>query len=100
MTKRKSLDGYQPGRGYSKEDWDDVSDPHETTPEQAAQAKPFAEALPGLAESIKRARGRPALPEALEPVTIRLPPSTISRYKAKGEDWRARMAKTLIASEG
>jgi hypothetical protein len=47
---------FTPGRGYTKEDWDEVSDPHELTDEELAQAKPFAEVFPELAASIKRAR--------------------------------------------
>lgn len=44
---------FQEGRGYTREDWDTVSDPHVTTPEQAAQAKPFREAM---AEAAARER--------------------------------------------
>lgn len=40
-----------------------ASDPDapEATDDQLAQARPFAEAFPDLAESIKRSRGRPAI---------------------------------------
>ncbi|WEX77972.1 hypothetical protein PYH37_002816 [Sinorhizobium numidicum] len=48
---------FVPGRGYTKADWDEVSDSPEATPEQLAQARPFAEVFPDLAASIKRARG-------------------------------------------
>jgi hypothetical protein len=56
---------FTPGRGYTKEDWDEVSDPHELTDEELAQAKPFAEMFPELAASIKRARGAKSVDEAL-----------------------------------
>jgi uncharacterized protein (DUF4415 family) len=67
----------------------------EWTAEDFAKAKPFAEAFPELAASIKRARGRPRMQEPKQAVTLRLSPSTIARFKAKGGDWRARMAKAL-----
>ena len=67
----------------------------EWTAEDFAKARPFAEAFPELAASIKRARGRPRVQEPKQAVTLRLSPSTISRFKAKGGGWRARMAKAL-----
>ncbi|EAQ34688.1 hypothetical protein NB311A_02591 [Nitrobacter sp. Nb-311A] len=63
--------------------------------DEIAMAKPFAEALPDLAESIKRARGRPKVENPKEAVTLRLSPATVERFKAAGNDWRARMAETL-----
>ena len=67
----------------------------EWTAEDFAKAKPFAEVFPELAESIKRARGRPRVQEPKEAVTLRLSPSIVARFKALGGDWRARMAKVL-----
>ena len=48
---------YKPGKGYSRKDWDAVSDNPKLSDEQIAKAKPFAEALPELAASIRHARG-------------------------------------------
>ncbi len=70
-------------------------DDREATDEEIAQAKPFAEVFPDLMESIRRSRGRPKLADAKEAVTLRLRPSTLAKFKAKGKDWRARMAKVL-----
>lgn len=67
----------------------------EITDEQIAGRKSFAEAFPDLAESIKRSRGRPRLGNAKEAVTLRLDPEVVERFKAKGDDWRSRMAKAL-----
>lgn len=67
----------------------------EITDEQIARGKPFAEAFPELAESIKRSRGRPRLPAAKEAVTLRLDPATLDKFKAAGKDWRARMVEAL-----
>jgi uncharacterized protein (DUF4415 family) len=86
---------FEPGHGFSREDWDDVSDSPEFTKQEIAAAKPFAEAFPALAESIRRGRGRPRLDSPKEAVTLRLSPETIARFKAGGDDWRARMSEAL-----
>jgi len=74
-----------------------TSDPDapEATDEQLAQARPFAEAFPDLAASIRRSRGRPKLDAPKQAVTLRLAPETLARFKAKGADWRARMSDIL-----
>ncbi|MQT12030.1 hypothetical protein F0357_04975 [Rhizobiales bacterium Sp-1] len=56
MARRgKTLSAFQPGRGYTKEDWDDVDSP-ELTDEELATGRPFAEAFPELAATIRRRR--------------------------------------------
>jgi len=65
------------------------------TDEEIANAKPLEAVLPDLAESIKRGRGRPKKEHAKEAVTLRLDPRTIERFKAQGDDWRARMAEVI-----
>ena len=74
-----------------------ASDPDnpEATDEELAQFRPFAEAFPDLAESIRRGRGRPPKPDAKQAVTLRLDPETVERFKRQGPDWRARMSETL-----
>ncbi len=57
MTDKTKKADFQPGRGYSNADWDEVSDSPEATAEELAQAKPFVEAFPELAEKMRRARG-------------------------------------------
>jgi uncharacterized protein (DUF4415 family) len=94
MTKFKA------GRGYSKQDWDEVSDNPEATDEELAQAVPFAEAFPDLMESIRRARGRPPVANPKQAVTLRLDPDTVARFKAQGPDWRARMGEILKRAAG
>ncbi|HEV2514165.1 MAG TPA: BrnA antitoxin family protein [Devosia sp.] len=77
-----------------------ASDPDnpEATDTQIAQAKPFADAFPALAEAIKRGRGRPRLENAKEAVTLRLDPDVVARFKARGGDWRTRMAEVIKAA--
>jgi len=82
-------------RNYTDADLTVVSDNPEWTDAELAAAKPFSEALPELAAAIKRGRGRPRSATPLEPVTLRLPPATIERFKAQGGDWRARMASAI-----
>ncbi len=74
-----------------------ASDPDapEATDEQLAQAKPFAEVFPELAESMKRARGRPRVDAPKAAVTLRVDPATVARFKAMGKDWRTRMSEAL-----
>ena len=86
---------FQPGRGYTKQDWDAVDSPELTDEQIAAGGKPFAEVFPELAESIKRSRGRPKLSNAKQAVTLRLDPSTLAKFQAAGDDWRSRMAEVL-----
>ena len=70
-------------------------DDADVTGEEMAKAKPFGEAFPALMESIKRGRGRPKLDNPKEAVTLRVDPDTLSKFKAKGKDWRARMSEVL-----
>jgi uncharacterized protein (DUF4415 family) len=80
--------------GYTREDWDAVDSP-ELTAEELAGFRPFAEAFPDLAASIKRKAGRPKLESPKAAVTLRLDPATVERFKATGPDWRAKMAAAL-----
>lgn len=65
------------------------------------RATPLAAALPELADSIKRSRGRPKGEGAKEAVTLRLAPETVARFKAVGgKDWRARMTEALDKAAG
>jgi hypothetical protein len=58
MTKRKLRTEFEPGRGYTKEDWDAVSDNPEWTEADFKRARPFAEVFPDLADSIRRDKTR------------------------------------------
>jgi uncharacterized protein (DUF4415 family) len=72
----------------------------EATDEELAQARPFAEVFPDLAESIRRSRGRPPVEKPKQAVTLRLDPDTVARFQAQGPDWRARMSEVLRRSFG
>jgi uncharacterized protein (DUF4415 family) len=81
--------------GYTKADLKAVSDTPEWTKEDSARARPFRDVFPNLHASIKRSRGRPKVENPKEAVTLRLSPDTIEKFKATGDDWRAKMAKAL-----
>ncbi|NEV79638.1 BrnA antitoxin family protein [Rhodopseudomonas sp. BR0C11] len=92
MNKRLSKT-FQPGRGYSKQDWDDVESP-ELTAEQIKELRPFAEVLPDLAASIRRGRGPNKAPTK-RLVSLRLSPEVIDTYKAGGPGWQSRIDADL-----
>ena len=90
----KKLKEFAPDRGYTKEDWDEVSDNPAWTPDQFAAAKPFAEVFPDLAESIRRTRGKQKAPTK-ELVSLRIDRATLDAYRATGPGWQARVNDTL-----
>ena len=100
MKKTKPLKEFQPGRGYTKEDWDEVSDNPEWTEEDFKQAKPFAEVFPDLAASIARSRGRPAVDSPKKQVTLRLDADVVERYRASGRGWQSRINEDLRKAVG
>jgi len=81
--------------GYTKSDIKTVSDNPEWTEEVFARAKPFSQVFPELHAGIKRSRGRPKVESPKEAVTLRLPATTVEKFKAAGNDWRTKMAKAL-----
>ena len=85
---------FQPGRGFSQEDWDEVSDNPELTEAELATGKPFSEAFPELAASIKRTRGKQKSPTK-ELVSLRVDRETLTAYRATGPGWQSRMNKAL-----
>jgi len=91
MGKRQK--SFKPGQGYTRQDWDDVQS-SELTAEQIAKAKPFAEALPELAASIRRGRGPNKAPTK-KLVSIRLSGQVLETYKAKGPGWQSLIDQDL-----
>lgn len=75
-----------------------ASDPDapEATDEQMASAKPFAEAFPALAETMrKNVGGRPRSANPKVPVSIRLDQDVVAKFKATGPGWQSRMNEVL-----
>lgn len=75
-------------------------DDFEATPEQAAKAMSFAEALPELAANmLKNLGGRPKSDSPKIAVNIRLNAETVAKFKATGKGWQSRMSDVLDAAE-
>lgn len=94
------LTKFQPGRGYTKADWDEVSDAPEATDEELAQARPFAEVFPDLAakfqvEIEKRKAGRPKAESPRKTISLRVDPAVLEAFKATGPGWQTRMHDAL-----
>jgi len=85
---------FEPGHGFTKEDWDEVSDNPELTDAELSQARPFKEAFPEHAESIRRTRGKQKAPTK-ELVSLRLDPATLAAFRATGPGWQSRIDAAL-----
>jgi uncharacterized protein (DUF4415 family) len=59
-----------------------------------AQMRPFAEALPQLAASIRKGRGPNKAPTK-RLISLRLSGEVIEKYKAGGEGWQSRIDADL-----
>ncbi|UGX87612.1 BrnA antitoxin family protein [Phyllobacterium meliloti] len=86
---------FTPGRGYTQEDWDDVSDNPEWTEADIKNAKPFKDVFPELYESIQRARGRPPVDTPKKQITLRVDQDVIAKFKATGKGWQSRINEVL-----
>ena len=80
--------------GFSARDLREVSDHPEWTEKDFAKAKPFAEALPELAASIRKGRGPNKAPTKML-VSLRLSGKVLEAYKAKGPGWQSRIDADL-----
>ena len=81
-------------KGYNASDLRDVSDHPEWTRKDFAKARPFAEALPDLAASIRKGRGPNKAPTK-KLVSLRLSGEVLEAYKAKGPGWQSRIDDDL-----
>ncbi len=80
-----------------------ASDPDapEATDEQLAQAKPFDEAFPALADAMrKNVGGRPKSVNPKVAVSLRLDQEVVARFKAAGPGWQTRMNDALRDAAG
>src|SRR6266436_496425 len=81
-------------KDFSARDLREVSDNPEWTRKDFAKAKPFAEALPELAASIRKGRGPNKAPTK-KLVSLRLSRKVLEAYKAKGPRWQSRIDADL-----
>jgi uncharacterized protein (DUF4415 family) len=94
MKKHKTIKEFKPGLGFTKEDWDAVSDNPELTDEELSEMRPFEEVFPDLAASIRRVRGKQKAPTKVR-VTLRLDRATVEAFKAGGPGWQSRIDEAL-----
>ncbi len=101
MKKTKPVaEGFQEGRGYTRADWDEVSDNPEMTEEELKELRPFREVFPELAASIDRKLGRPKAETPKKAISLRLDQEVIDRFKATGDGWQSRMNEALRKAVG
>ena len=81
-------------KGYSAKDLREVSDNPEWSRKDFAKARPFSEALPDLAASIRKGRGPNKAPTK-KLVSLRLSGQVLEAYKAKGPGWQSRIDEDL-----
>jgi uncharacterized protein (DUF4415 family) len=74
-------------------------DAPEATDEELAQARPFADVFPALAESIKRSRGRPRVVAPKQAVSLRIDPATLAKFQNSTREWRQVMTAALDAAD-
>ncbi len=86
-------------KGYTKADWDAVSDNSPLTAKEIKSLRPAKEVLPPAffknLEQARKARGRPPKDIIKQPVTVRLNPETIAKFKATGKGWQSRISDIL-----
>ena len=97
--KTKQTKQFVPGRGYTQEDWDEVSDNPEWTAEDFREAKPFAEMFPDLARSLADGDtvivGDPKLNKL-----VALDRRVVEKFESQGGDWRERINEVLRKAVG
>jgi len=90
--------------GYTRQDWDTVSDNPPLTREEIKNLRSAKEALPPAffteLEKARAKRGRPRVDNPKEAVTLRLDPDVVAKFKATGKNWRANMNDALRKAVG
>jgi uncharacterized protein (DUF4415 family) len=76
------------------------ADASEATDAELAKAKPFAEAFPDLMEVIRRGRGRPAIANPRQQISLRLDGDVIEKFKSTGKGWQIRVNEALRKAAG
>jgi uncharacterized protein (DUF4415 family) len=99
----KVIKTFQPGGGYSKEDWDAVDFPP-MTEEELANMRPAMQVLPpeffAAMEEQRRSRGRPVSEHPKRQVTLRLDEDVVAKFHVDGKGWQGRMNAALRKAAG
>ena len=91
---------FEPGHGFSKEDWDEVSDNPEWTEEDFKLARPFREVFGDVKIEILGSRGRPPVKNPKRQITLRLDADIVEKYKSSGKGWQSRLNADLRKAAG
>ena len=94
---------FRPGRGYSKADWDEVSESPELSEADFAKAKPARDILPESFFATIEAQQRDkvtAKEDTQETVSLRLDRDVLAEFRKRGKDWQARINRTLRKAVG
>ena len=92
----------KPRKGYSKVDWDEVSDTPELTEADFAKARPAREVLPAdfLETAAKRrSRGAQKAPTK-ELVSLRLDRDVLAKFRERGRGWQVLINQALRKAAG
>jgi uncharacterized protein (DUF4415 family) len=88
---------FEPGHGFTRDDWDAVDSP-ELTDEELANLRPAKDVLPpALFDTLPKRRGLQKTPTKVA-VSIRLSRDVVDAFKAKGPGWQSRIDEALRAS--
>ncbi|MDX0362081.1 hypothetical protein GOC47_11220 [Sinorhizobium meliloti] len=102
-TRTRKSKTFEPGHGYTKEEWDAVDFP-ELTDEELTNMRPARDVLPPeffkAMEEHRRSRGRPSLEHPKKQVTLRLDEDVIAKFRACGKGWQSRMNEALRKAAG
>lgn len=94
MVKSNKTSKTKAVKPYSAADLAAVSETPELTDEDFAKAKPFTEAFPALAETLRRTRGPQKAPTKIA-VHLRLDRDVVERFRATGKGWQSRINEIL-----
>lgn len=96
----KTLTSFQSGRGYSENDWQDVSDNPEWDDQDQANAKPFTEFFPEISKKMQQnLGGRPKKETPKQAISIRLDADVLAKFRATGPGWQSRINEILKAAK-
>ncbi|MHC2541810.1 uncharacterized protein (DUF4415 family) [Ensifer sp. SEMIA 135] len=102
-TRTRKSKTFEPGHGYTKEEWDAVDFP-ELTDEELTNMRPARDVLPPeffkAMEEHRRSRGRPSLEHPKKQLTLRLDEDVIAKFRAGGKGWQSRMNEALRKAAG
>jgi uncharacterized protein (DUF4415 family) len=94
---------FRPGRGYSKADWDEVSESPELSEADFAKARPARDVLPESFFASMKEHQRDkvtAKEDRQETVSLRLDRDVLAEFRKCGKDWQARINTTLRKAIG